>query len=151
MRYNLIMRVITGSDHGGFAMKEKIAVWLKERGFEVLDVGATTFDEDDDFVDYARMAVAKMDSEDDRVILFCRNGFGMCVAANRFAKIRCGIAFDDEAVRRGRVDDDINCLSLAADYIDEETAKRRIDIFLKERFSGEEKYQRRVRKLQFLQ
>ena len=141
------MRVILGADHGGFELKEKIKLWLEDEHYEVVDVGAKGLVEDDDFVDYAKAAVQEARDREDRIVLLCRNGFGMCIAANRFAGVRCGLGFDVEAVRRGRTDDDINCLSIPAEYIDSGLAVEIIEVFLNERFSEEERYKRRVNKL----
>lgn len=140
------MKIILGADHGGFELKEKIKSWLLDKEFEVSDVGADSLIAEDDFVDYAKQAV-KCRGIDSKIILICRNGYGMSIAANRFTEIRCGLAFDEMAVTKGRTDDDINCLSVPADYIDEEKAKKMIDIFLNEKFSGETKYLRRINKL----
>ncbi len=140
------MNVILGSDHGGYSLKETIKSWLLAEDYEVSDVGASSLVPDDDYVDYAKAAVKKA-MVADRIILFCRNGFGMNITANRFAGIRCGVAFDEEAVRKGRTDDDINCLSIPAEYFDEEKVKKMIRIFLTENFSSDERYARRVMKL----
>lgn len=142
------MHVILGSDHGGFLMKEKVKGWLTVQGVEVDDVGAYSIVPDDDYVDYAREAVKHTQGSEDRIILFCKNGFGMSIAANRFVGVRCGLAFDKEAVRKGRTDDDINCLAVPALYISDEDVVEMIKIFLAENFSDEEKYKRRVRKLE---
>lgn len=141
------MHVILGSDHGGFQLKEKIGTWLLDEGYEVVDVGATSLVPDDDYVDYAKAAVKEAVSSDDRVVLFCRNGFGMMIAANRFVGVRCGLAFGEEAVAKGRIDDDINCLSVPSDYVDEVLVQRMIKIFLTEKFADGENYKRRVMKL----
>ena len=141
------MHVILGSDHGGFQLKEKIKVWLLNEGYEVVDVGATSLTPDDDYVDYAKAAVKEAVSKEDRIVLFCRNGFGMMIAANRFVGVRCGLAFGEEAVVKGRTDDDINCLSVPADYVDEVLVQRMIKIFLTEKFADGENYKRRVMKL----
>lgn len=141
------MHVILGSDHGGFSIKEKIKAWLGGEGYEVMDVGALALIPDDDYVDFAKAAVKEMISDDDRGILFCRNGFGMSIVANKYVRVRCGLAFDVEAVQRGRTDDDINCLSIPTDYVDEEKVKKMIDVFLKTSFSGDERYVRRVNKI----
>lgn len=141
------MKVILGADHGGFSYKEDVKSWLESSGYEVDDVGALTLEPDDDFVDYAVEAVKKVTSSDDRVLLFCRNGFGMVITANRFVGVRCGLAFDVEAVRRGRVDDDINCLAVPADYVDKEKMLEMIEVFLKTEFSADDKYAKRVMKI----
>jgi ribose 5-phosphate isomerase B len=141
------MHVILGADHGGFLMKEEIKQWLVERGDLVIDVGATSLVEDDDYVDYAKKAINEATSSEDRIVLFCRNGYGMVIAANRFVGVRCGLAFDEGAVQKGRTDDDINSLAIPADYVEKEAVERMIDIFLTEKFSEGEKYKRRVIKL----
>src|SRR3989344_3405700 len=142
------MRIILGADHGGFELKEEIKKWLVGEKHDVSDVGATGLDPEDDYVDYAALAAEKVADEGDaRGILFCRNGYGMMIAANRFGGVRCGEAFDIEAVRRGRTDDDINCLSVPADYIKNDKVRKMIEVFLETKFSGEEKYKRRLGKL----
>ena len=145
------MRIILGADHGGFALKEEIKKWLGEQKHEVVDVGATGLDPEDDFVDYAGPVAEEVaENGEARGILFCRNGYGMMIAANRFSGVRCGEAFDIEAVRRGRTDDDINCLSVPADYIKNDNVRKMIEVFLETKFSGEERYIRRLGKLESL-
>lgn len=142
-----IMKIILGADHGGYETKERIEAWLIDNGYTVEDVGANELDPEDDYVDYAEAAVKAVTSSGDKIILFCRNGFGMCITANRFSGIRCGVGFDREVVRRGRLDDDINTLAIPADYVEMDAIKGMIDAFLKQDFSTNEKYKRRIDKL----
>ena len=46
------MRIILGSDHAGFALKEVLIAYLRERGFEVEDKGPSSYDEADDYPDF---------------------------------------------------------------------------------------------------
>ncbi|OGD71633.1 hypothetical protein A3A84_03105 [Candidatus Collierbacteria bacterium RIFCSPLOWO2_01_FULL_50_23] len=145
------MKIILGADHGGFELKEEIKKWLLNSKHEVADVGATKMEPEDDFVEYAALVAEEVaENGDARGILFCRNGYGMMIAANRFGGVRCGEAFDVEAVKKGRTDDDINCLSVPSDYIRDGDVKRMIEVFLSTAFSGEEKYKRRLWKLETL-
>ncbi len=142
------MKIILGADHGGFVLKEEVKRWLVEKKHKVKDDGAVKLDPEDDYVDYAVLVANDVaDDEEARGILFCRNGYGMMIAANRFSQIRCGEAFGIEAVRRGRTDDDINCLAVPADYFKDEAVKKMIEVFLKTKFDGEARYQRRLEKL----
>jgi len=134
------------ADHGGFDLKERMKEWLKTSGYEVVDVGAGEMAGDDDYTDYAQKGVKQM-TENDRLLLFCRNGLGMIITANRFGHIRCGLAFDREAVKRGRRDDDINALAVPADYLDEGKTEEMVRTFIEEPFSNLEKYRRRLSKL----
>jgi len=141
------MHVLLGADHGGYQKKEEVKLWLIEKGYEVIDVGAFSINLEDDYVDFAKDAIKKAVSKEDRIILFCRNGFGMLIAANRFSGVRCGLAFDNTAVEKGRTDDDINCLSVPSDYIDIEQTKEMVMTFLSIEFENKEKYLRRIMKL----
>ena len=145
------MKIILGADHGGYETKERIKAWLLDNGFTVEDVGANELNPEDDYVDYAVSAVKAVTSTSDRVILFCRNGFGMSIVANRFSTVRCGVAFDRDAVRRGRLDDDVNYIAVPCDYVDLDVLKGIIDVFLKQEFSTEGKYKRRIDKLDKIQ
>ncbi len=128
-------------------MKESIKRWLVDEGYTVEDVGAENLVAEDDFVEYAKRAVKAVTSSGDRVLLFCRNGYGMVIAANRYVGVRCGLGFGEDAVLKGRTDDDINALSIPSDYVDEVTVMRMIKIFLTEEASREDKYKRRIMKL----
>lgn len=144
-------RIIVGADHGGFELKEEIKRWLLDGKHEVVDVGAVGLDPEDDYVDYAALVAEEVAGDGEVVgILFCRNGYGMMMAANRFRGVRCGEAFDVEAVRRGRTDDDINCLSIPSDYIKDGDVKEMVKVFLETKFSDEERYKRRLWKLEMI-
>ncbi|MBI3954620.1 RpiB/LacA/LacB family sugar-phosphate isomerase [Candidatus Collierbacteria bacterium] len=145
------MKLVLGADHGGFKLKEAVKSWLINSAYSVVDVGALKLEKEDDFVDYATLAAVEVANDEQAMgILFCRNGLGMMIAANRFPKIRCGVGFDGGAVERGRSDDDINCLAVPADYLSEKEAKKMIEIFLRTKFSGKEKYKRRLIKIENL-
>ena len=145
------MKIILGADHGGFELKEEIKKWLVGKKYEVRDVGAIELVPEDDFVDYAALVAEEVAGDPETFgLLFCRNGYGMMIAANRFPGVRCGEAFDGLAVKRGRTDDDINCLSIPADYIKDGEVKKMVETFLTTKFSGEERYKRRLWKLETL-
>lgn len=138
-------------------MKELIKTWLAEEGYEVADVGNESLSPDDDYVDYAMKAVVEMmedpsaSSGQVRMILFCRNGMGMSITANKRKGVRCGLGFDVEAVRQGRKDDDINALAIPADYSTDEGVKEMVKVFLSTEFSSSERYQKRLEKLDKLE
>lgn len=151
------MKIILGADHGGFEMKERVKSWLGDPtspaatlGASVVDVGNKELDPDDDYVDYAVRAVMER-REGDRVILFCRNGVGMEIVANKRRGVRCGLGFGPEAVRKGRTDDDINALAIPADYCTEEEAKEMVKLFMTTEFSRLARYQKRLVKLDKLE
>lgn len=142
--------IYIGADHRGYNLKEKIKTWLKDWGYEFEDLGNTKFDPEDDYPDYA-LAVARVIvnniEQGAKGIIICGSGVGVDIVANKVKGIRCGLGFTEEQVKMARKNDDINCLALAADFIDEEKAKNLIKIFLETPFSGEEKHKRRIEKI----
>lgn len=130
-------------------MKEQLKSFLQGAGWSVVDMGAKEKVEDDDYVEYAK-AVAEKISQDPlqgRGILICANGVGMDVAANKFYQVRSVLAMSPDHVLTSREDDDTNVLSLGSDFIDLETAKKIVSVWLQTPFSGEERHKRRLEKL----
>lgn len=146
----MAMKIILGADHGGFEVKEEIKKYLTSLKKKVVDVGAAGFNPADDFVDYAELVASEVSGDESMGILFCRNGFGMMIAANRVPGVRCGFGMNEKMVKAGRNDDDINCLAIPADYLKLDEVKKIINIFLETKFSGEERFKRRIYKLEML-
>ena len=140
------MKIYIGADHRGFELKKELKKFLIEKGYEVEDAGAFKYDKDDDYPDFAE-AVAEKVSKDDsaRGILLCGSGTGMDAAANKVRGVRATLAFSKEITRAARNDDDVNVISLPADFLKPEEAEEIVEIFLKTPFEAAE---RRVRRLQ---
>jgi ribose 5-phosphate isomerase B len=146
------MKIYIGADHGGFDLKEKIIERLGTQDCEVVDMGAKEKTDGDDYVDYASIVGEELGFDPDSLgILICRNGVGVSIVANRFDGVRCALGFDVSQIEKARNDDDVNCLALPADYIDEDHVFKIVDAFLKTKFSGKENYVRRLEKLALLQ
>ena len=144
-------RVALASDHAGFELKEKIAGYLKAKGFEVMDLG--THDEEPvDYPDFARaIGEALQQQKADRGILICGSGVGACVAANKMSTIRAGLCHDTYSAHQGVEHDDINVLCLGARVIGEELARELVSAFLAASFTGEERHRRRLDKIKAME
>ncbi len=144
------MVIYFGADHGGFALKEKLKAFAQEKGYEVVDVGAFTYDEKDDYADFAGAVGKKVSLAPDqaRGILLCRNGAGVNITANKFPHVRCVLGFSSDQVYDARHDDDVNVLSIPADFVDEPTAQKLTEVFLATPFAKEEeRFVRRLNKI----
>ncbi|MDO8664191.1 MAG: RpiB/LacA/LacB family sugar-phosphate isomerase [Candidatus Liptonbacteria bacterium] len=143
------MVIYIGADHRGFKLKESIRDFLKNKGYEVVDMGNANYDQSDDYVDFAKEVAKKvsMDSEKSRGILICGSGVGMDVAANKFKKVRSALALSSDQIYAARQDDNVNILSLAASFINEADAQKIVSVFVETPFSTEERYQRRIDKI----
>jgi len=85
------MKIYIATDHAGFELKEKLVSFLRELGNEVVDKGAHTFDENDDYPDFiAEVAkeVSAANSSDVRGIMLGGSGQGEAIVANKFPHIR---------------------------------------------------------------
>ncbi len=144
------MLIYIGADHRGFNLKESLKQYLKNDGYEVVDVGNTQLVETDDYTDFAALAARKvsLDPTQSRAILICGSGVGMDVVANKFKNVRSVLAFNSDQAMASRTDDDTNALCFASDFIEEEDAKRIVMAWLPAQFSGEERHQRRLRKIE---
>lgn len=144
------MTIYLGADHGGFALKARLKQILESEAYDVVDMGPAALVPDDDYPDYAA-AVAKKVQDDparNRGILICRSGFGVDIVANKFAGVRAALAMSPDHAYQGRHDDDVNVLALAADFIDEAAAVNIMKVFLTTPFAKEERYARRLQKIE---
>jgi RpiB/LacA/LacB family sugar-phosphate isomerase len=141
------MKVVIGSDHAGFALKEVIKTYLVKQGLDVTDVG-TNSTVSVDYPDIARAVgetVAVGNAE--RGILICGSGVGASIAANKVRGVRAAICHDAYSAAQGVEHDDMNVLTLGGRVIGEELARSLVDAFLEASFSNEERHLRRLRKV----
>ena len=143
------MVIYIGADHKGFKLKEFIRDFLKGKGYEVADLGSLRYDENDDYVDFAKEVAQKvgLSGDDSRGILICGSGAGMDIAANKFRKVRSTLAVSADQVYDARHDDNINVLSIAAGFTSESDAQKIVNTFIETPFDGEERHQRRLDKI----
>lgn len=135
------------ADHGGFHLKEEIARRLGGSS-QLLDLGAHTFDPDDDYPDFAyALAEAVASGRAQRGILICGSGVGASIAANKVPGVRAALCHDTYSAHQGVEHDDMNILALGARVIGIELAMELVNAYLNARFSGEERHQRRLKKV----
>jgi RpiB/LacA/LacB family sugar-phosphate isomerase len=145
------MRIVVGSDHAGFPLKQAVAAYLRRRGHDIVDVG-TTSEEPVDYPDYAEaLAKALLDGKAERGVLICGSGVGASVAANKIAGIRAGLCHDPYSAHQGVEHDDMNVMVLGARVIASELACELLERFLAAKFNGEERHRRRVKKIKALE
>jgi len=142
------MKVAVGTDHAGFALKERMIETIRERGHEVVDCGADRMIPGDDYPDYAeRVAEAIREGRAERAVLICGSGVGASVAANKFTGIRAALCHDTFSAHQGVEDDSMNVLCLGARVVGPSLAEELVRAFLKAQFSGAERHLRRLAKI----
>src|SRR5690349_23121697 len=145
------MRIVLGSDHAGFEMKQNLLSYVRGLGHEVLDVG-TNSTAPVDYPDYAEaVGMAVRNHQADRGILICGSGVGASVAVNKIPGIRAGLCHDSYSAHQGVEHDDTNVLVLGSRVIGPELAAELAAAFLHARFSGAERHVRRLEKVKRLE
>ncbi len=144
------MNIFIGADHRGFDLKNKLIEYLHEKNIRIEDLGNYSYDPLDDHPDFSKkVAQAILQNPQEFLgIVVCGSGIGVTIVANRFKGIRCALGFDKGQIQHGRENDHINVLGLAAEYISLEKAKEIVDIFITTQPKKEEKYFRRIQKIE---
>ena len=141
------MKVVIGSDHGGFELKEMLVKYISDLGHDVTDVGTNSADSVD-YTDYTeKVGKAVMEKKANRGVMLCGSGVGASIAANKMPGIRAGLCHDTYSARQGVEHDDMNVLCLGARVIGGELARALVRAFLGARFSGEKRHRRRLEKV----
>lgn len=133
-------------DHAGFNLKQKLVTWFDKSNIKFVDFGATTFNAQDSYVDYAKNAIEQFNCKkntEDKLILICGSGVGMSIVANRNNGIRAVLAYNNKQVYQARQHNNCNCLCIGARNTCLYNAKKMIKTFLSTEFLGG-KYQQRI-------
>ena len=145
------MRIVIGSDHAGFELKQIVGRLLEEQNLEVIDIGSYNTDPVD-YPDYAEaIGLAILEGRADRGVIICGSGVGASVAANKLPGIRAGLCHDTYSAHQGVEHDDMNVLALGARVIGPELARELVLAFIRANFTGEERHRRRLAKIQALE
>lgn len=142
------MRLGIAADHGGFELKERLAEELRSLGHELVDFGAREYAPKDDYPDYiVPLARAVAQGEVERGVAICGSGVGACVAANKVAGVRAALVTEVFSAHQGVEDDDMNIMCLGGRVTCYALAWDLVQTFLKARFKGGERFQRRLDKV----
>ena len=142
--------IYLGCDHAGFDFKEKVKNYLIKKKFDVVDFGTYTYNEYDDYPDFLHpVAQALSQNPQERAIIFGGSGMGESILLNKYNGIRCGVWYggDKSIIANYREHDDINAIAIASRYVNEDILYD-IDVFLSTDFIKEEKYIRRLNKIE---
>jgi ribose 5-phosphate isomerase B len=145
------MKLVIGSDHAGFSLKGPVLELLRTWGHTVNDVG-TYSAAPVDFPDIARKLCAEiLSGRAQRGIMVCGTGVGAAIAGNKIRGIRAALCHDTFCAHQCVEHDDVNLLCMGAWVIGVKLAEEILRAFLNARFSTDEDFRRRVKKLEELE
>ncbi len=151
------MKIYIGTDHAGLAQKEKIASFLRESGYEVIDQGAHEYDENDDYPDFVIPVAREVSKrpQDVRGIILGGSGQGEAIVANRFKGVRAAVFYGHATsltsnvsnLELSRQHNDANILAIGSRFVTDDHALEAVQQWLDTPFSGGERHTRRINKI----
>lgn len=134
------------SDHGGFEMKQFLAVKLKDAGYKVNDYG-THSESSVDYPDFIHPLASDINSGKlKRGIILCGSGNGAQITANKYANVRAALGWSEEQAKLAREHNDANIIALPGRFVSFELAWKIVQRFLNTNFEGG-RHTRRVNKI----
>ncbi|WP_019855097.1 ribose-5-phosphate isomerase [Actinopolyspora mortivallis] len=138
------MRVYLGSDHAGFDLKTRLNERLTNLGYEVVDVGPSVYDAEDDYppfcVETARRVVADAGSLG---LVIGGSGNGEQIAANKVPGARAALVWNEETAELARRHNNALVAGIGARMHEATEIERFVDVFLTTEFEGG-RHQRRI-------
>jgi len=145
------LSLVIGSDHAGFPLKGPVIELLRGWGHTVNDIG-TYSAAPVDFPDIARRVCGEiLSARAQRGIMVCGTGVGAAIAGNKVRGIRAALCHDTFCAHQCVEHDDVNLLCMGAWIVGAKLAEEILRAYLNARFSTDEDFRRRVKKLEELE
>jgi ribose 5-phosphate isomerase B len=146
------VRVAVSFDHRGVKLRAGVLQAIANLGHEIVDLGVETIDPRVDYPDKARdIGEAILNGDAERGVLVCGSGVGASVAACKLPGIRAAICHDVYSAHQGVEHDDMNVLCLGSEVVGAALAADLIRAFLAAGFQPEERYIRRLKKIEAME
>tara|TARA_B100001769_G_C21942333_1_gene507612 strand:+ start:148 stop:618 length:471 start_codon:yes stop_codon:yes gene_type:complete len=149
-RKNKINSIAISADHGGFELKNELKTFLSESypEIEIIDAGAFEYDVEDDFPDMTKKLTEIIyNGKANKGIAICGSGVGASIVANKTSGIRAAVCHDVYSASQGVEHNNMNVLCMGGRVIKISEAKKIVKSFLDASFIDEEKYVRRLNKI----
>jgi ribose 5-phosphate isomerase B len=142
------MKLVIGSDHGGWELKEEIIKYLKTiKDIELVDYG-TVGTNPVDYPDFGKKVAQAVSGENaDRGILICGTGIGMSIVANRYPGVRAALCHDHFTAQMSRLHNDANVLVMGGRVVGKGVAMEILKTWLETKFEAG-RHQKRLDKIQ---
>lgn len=147
---NIINSIVISADHAGFELKNELKAFLSENypDIKIIDAGAFEYDAEDDFPDMTnKLTEIIYNGDADKGIAICGSGVGASIVANKTSGIRAAVCHDVYSASQGVEHNNMNVLCMGGRVIKISEAKNIVKSFLDASFIDEEKYVRRLNKI----
>src|SRR5690625_516611 len=136
------------AEHGGFLLKKERKECIQKQGHELKDCGGFELDQEDEQPqNILRLARALTEGKVKKGIAVCGSGVGAAIVANNLPGVRAALITESYSARQGVEHDDMNMLCIGGRVIGSALALVIVQAFLKARYIGSGRYQRRLDQL----
>lgn len=144
-------KLLLGSDHAGFHLKQELKAFLKNKKIPFQDLGPKTYNPKDDYPDFAKLVAKKVIKNKTKGVLICGNAEGICIAANKIKGARAAVLYDNYTAKTSRLDDNANIACLRGRKFPHKKATKILLTFLKTKFSNKQRHKRRIKQIKKLE
>ncbi len=115
--------LVVGADFAGYPLKEAVVAHLKEKGWNILDLGVQAGDDPDVNTDLMfhrvglRVGAEIAEGNYERALLFCGTGMGIHIAASKCPHVHAGVVESVPAALRAITGNGVNVLAMGAFYV----------------------------------
>lgn len=141
------MKIFLAADHAGYGAKEALKKALIEKGYDVVDQGAHSFDPGDDYPEFMKAVARGILGHPDSIgFIFGGSGQGEAMTVNRFHGIRAAVYYggQKDIVTLSREHNNANILSFGARFMKTEEIVDTAFLWLHTKFSGVDRHRRRI-------
>jgi ribose 5-phosphate isomerase B len=144
------MKIAIGADWVGYEHKKKLIEFIRQLGYEVIDMGGPS-SEMNDYPDYAeKVGWAVVNNQVDLGILICGTGIGMSIAVNKIPGVRAALCHDAFTTARSRAHTNANILVFGAQVVSVPHAEELIKVWFATDYAGG-RHEPRLKKLSDLE
>ena len=130
------MKIAIGNDHTAIQLKNIIKEHLKQRGYEVIDIGTNSTERFDYPISGYNAAKMIIENKANLGILICGTGIGISLAANKVKGIRACVCSEPYSAKLSKEHNNTNILCFGVRVVGDELAKMIVDAWLDAEFEG---------------
>ena len=126
-------QIVVGADFAGFPLKEAVVAHLKQKGWEVLDIGVRSADEANPEMFHRiglKVGAKITEREYERALIFCGTGMGIHIAASKCPHVHAAVCESVASAKRCITGNGCNVLSMGAFYVAPQMGIEMADAFL---------------------
>ena len=130
------MKIVIGSDHGGYKLKEGLKRYLESQKIEVLDVGTNTEEEPSDYPYYGKIVGEKVVNDKyDFGIALCGTGIGISIAVNKVKGVRAALVYNADTARLAKEHNNANVIAIGGRITKLDDAIEMLNVYMNANFN----------------